>query len=131
MKKKQTQKTILIAEDDPSLMKALSDKFTREGFKILKANDGKAGLAKALKYHPDLIVLDIAMPKMDGVSMMKELRKDEWGKDVYIVLLTNVPPYNEAVAEEAIRSPYVSSYLMKSDYNISDIVKLVKGKFKK
>lgn len=71
--------TILIVEDDVPELNALRDKFTHEGFSILEAKNGEEGLATALREHPDLILLDIIMPVMDGMTMLVNLRKDPWG----------------------------------------------------
>jgi len=128
--KKQSKQTILIVEDDKSLLKALSDKFNREGFNVLEAKNGEAGLKLALKNHPGLIMLDILMPKMNGITMLKKLRKDDWGKNVYVIMLTNREPAND-LFEEANRTPYASSYILKSDYKLSEILKIVKNKLKK
>lgn len=59
----------------------------KEEFHALGAKDGEEGLELALKEKPDLILLDVIMPKMDGMTMMKKLRKDNWGKKVPIILL--------------------------------------------
>lgn len=129
MKKKTIQKKIpkkiLIVEDDRSLQLALSEKFKREGFEVLTAFNGKTGLKSALKNRPNIILLDLLMPVMDGMTMLKELRKDDWGKFVYVIILTNKEP-DSSLSDEAARIPYMSSYLMKSDFDISDIVKMVK-----
>ncbi len=72
-------KKILVVEDDVPELNALRDKFTREGFSILTAKNGEEGLAIALREHPDLILLDIIMPVMDGITMLVKLREDSWG----------------------------------------------------
>ncbi len=127
MKKGQSKKIILVVEDDSSLLKALSGKLTREGFSVIEAKNGLTGLKKALKEKPDLIILDILMPKMNGMEMLKELRKDDWGKDIYTIMLTNKEPSKD-LFEEAKRAPYVSTYLAKSDYKLSEIVEIVNQK---
>lgn len=128
-KKKKTIGKILIIEDERSLLMALSEKFAREGFEVLTASNGKTGLKSALKNRPDLILLDILMPVMDGMTMLKELRKDPWGMDVFVLILTNREPGSD-LADEAERIPYQSTYLMKSNFDISDIVKMAKNKIK-
>lgn len=116
---------ILIIEDELPMLKALSDKFTREGFLILEARNGEEGLATALKDKPDLIILDLFMPIMDGKAMMEELRKDDWGKKVPIVILTNLNPDDKTLNEIMASGP--SYYFIKSKWQLEDLVGKVKA----
>lgn len=122
----QTKKhIILIVEDEVSQRNALRDKLTREGFAILEAKNGEEGLAMALHEHPDLILLDIVMPKMDGLTMMKKLRQEnEWGKKVPIILLTNLADDNDKINRVAEDEP--AFYLVKSDWKIEDVMEKIK-----
>ena len=120
-------KQILIVEDEEALLKALAIKFTKEGFKVSKAKNGLEGLEKAAAEHPDLILLDIVMPKMDGMTMLAKLRKTRWGKDVEVVLLTNLSD-TAKVADSFNKGVY--SYLVKSDWKLEEVVKLVRQKLK-
>ncbi len=117
-------KKILIVEDDIILLSTLADNFTKEGFEIIKAEDGEEGLASALNVKPDLILLDILLPKMDGITLLKKLRQDAWGKNVLVIILTNLnsPPQ----ITEAVR--WATDYLVKSDWKIEDVIKRVKEK---
>ena len=128
MEKKKDKKTILIVEDDSMLRKVLSNRIAEEGYEVLEAEDGKEGLETALKKHPDLILLDLIMPVMDGTEMLKELRQDKWGKNVYVYILTNKEPDTEMI-NEANRKPYVSSYLMKSEHGVDEMVEIVRKRF--
>jgi DNA-binding response OmpR family regulator len=83
-------KKILIVEDEASLLKAFVQKFKDESFLTLEARDGIKGLEIALKEHPDLILIDIIMPKLDGIGMLKKIREDAWGKNVKVIMLTNL-----------------------------------------
>jgi len=112
---------ILIVEDEQDLLEALVDKFTREGFKTLEARNGEEGLERALKEHPDLILLDIVMPKMDGMTMLKNLREDAWGKNVPVVLLTNLSATDVKIVRGVVEHE-PSYYLVKSDWKIEDVV---------
>lgn len=118
-------KTILIVEDEALILRSLKDRFIKEGFTVFDASDGEKGLELALQNHPDIILLDIIMPKMDGISMLKELRKDEWGKDVKIIILTNLN-YSEKVAEAMKNGVY--DFLIKTDWKLEDVVKQVRDK---
>lgn len=83
-------KKALIIEDDAYIRDMFSDKFKTEGFMVLLASNGEEGLASALGNKPDIILLDIAMPKMDGIEMLKKLRTDAWGSKARVMILTNV-----------------------------------------
>jgi DNA-binding response OmpR family regulator len=114
---------ILIIEDEPTLRNALVDKFIREGLIVISANDGKEGLESALKNRPDLILLDIIMPIMDGMTMLTELRKDNWGKSIPVILLTNLSEPKKNIKSKVEETK--TDYMMKSDWKIKDIVKRV------
>lgn len=126
MTKEQIKKTILIVEDDPPILRALVDKLTMEGFEILQARDGEEGLIMASNKHPDIILLDIIMPKMDGLSMMKKLRsKNVWGKSVPIILLTNLSPDDERI-NKSITEDAPAYYLLKPNWSMDDVVEKVR-----
>lgn len=118
-------KTILIIEDERPLLTALSSKLSHAGFSILQATDGETGLSTALEKHPDLILLDIVLPKMDGLTMLDLLRRDDWGKTIPIIVLTNLS--DAAKFEESMRKN-VFDYLIKTDWKIEDVVIKVKEK---
>lgn len=118
-------KKILIIEDEDVLIDALFDKFTGSGFEVIKAKDGQEGYTSAIKHHPDLILLDIIMPVMDGMSMLEKLRSDPWGKDVKVILLTNLS--DPGKVKQSL-SKGVRDYLIKSDWKLDDIVKKVREK---
>jgi len=116
---------ILIVEDEPALLGALSSKFSKEEFEVAEARDGEEGLEKALAEHPDLILLDIIMPKMDGMTMLERVRRDEWGKKVPVIILTNLT--DDDKVEEAIKRGS-HDYLIKSDWHINDVVVKVRNR---
>lgn len=121
----ENQKKILIVEDETSLRNALRDKLLLEGFIVLEAKNGEEGLGVALRDHPDLILLDIIMPKMDGLTMLKKLREDVWGKNTKVILLTNLSD-NEKVSEALLQGSY--DYLVKSDWKIEDVVTKIRAR---
>lgn len=121
-------KTILVVEDESHLLSALVDNFTREGFSVVQAKNGEEGLAVALKEHPDLILLDIVMPVMDGMTMLKKLREtDEWGKQVPVILLTNLTSDHEGRMRD-ITDLEPAYYLVKTDWEMTDVVDKVRDR---
>lgn len=118
-------KKILIIEDEIRLLGVLSEKFSNEGFEVLRAKDGEEGLRVALDTRPDLILLDIIMPKMDGMTMLKKLRKDEWGKDVSVIILTNLSDA-EKITEAWDQQVY--EFLVKTQWSLEELVERVKTK---
>lgn len=120
------KKIILIIEDEVPQLKILTDLFTREGFLVLQAKNGEAGLKMALEEQPDVVLLDILMPVMDGMTLLKKLRlENAWGKSVPIILLTNVNPESEKI-NQIIAESEPSYYLVKSDISLSELVEKVK-----
>jgi len=118
-------KKILVVEDETPLRQAIFDKFEREGFQTFQGKDGGEGLEIALKEHPDIILLDIIMPNVDGLSMLKSLRKDSWGANAQVLLLTNL---NDAEYVATAMENGVFDFLVKSDWKLDDLVIRVKEK---
>ncbi len=121
----ENKKIILVTEDEKSLRGALDDKLIGAGFTILEAKDGEEGLVISLKEHPDLVLLDIAMPKMDGMSMLRKLREDEWGKTVPVIILTNLSSADEGRNKD-ITELEPTYYFVKTDVKIEEIIEKIK-----
>jgi DNA-binding response OmpR family regulator len=118
-----SQRTVLIVEDDPSLRNVLVDKLQAEGFAVIEAGDGKSGLDIALKEHPHCILLDIFMPRMDGVSMLAQLRSSgPWGKHATVIVLTNS---TDADTIARVTGLGATDFLVKSEWSLDDIVKKI------
>jgi DNA-binding response OmpR family regulator len=126
-KMEEKKKKILVVDDDENLRLALTDKLTIEGFDVVEAKDGKEGLDKAIATHPDLILLDVMMPVMNGLDMLKALRTDEWGKKVKVIMLT-VLENAESVAEAMSGGSF--TYLIKTSLNAEGIVSKIKEALK-
>jgi len=122
-------KTILVVEDDRSLLNVLVERFTGEGFSVLRGLTGEEGLDLAIKNHPDLILLDIVMPKMDGITMLRKLRKDEWGKKALVILLTNLSADDKIM--KAVTELEPAFYLIKTDWKMDDVIERVKKTLEK
>jgi DNA-binding response OmpR family regulator len=120
------KKTILIAEDEMPMLEALATKFKNEGFKVLEAKDGEEALKLAENEHPHLILLDILMPKLDGLGALKKIRgQNKWGEQVPILMLTNLSD-PESVSEAA--NYHVYDFLVKTDWKLDDVVNFAKQK---
>ena len=119
-----TQKTILVVEDEKSLRDAIVDILRLKNFNPLEAKDGNEGVEIALAKHPDLILLDLIMPVMDGMTALKKIRADAWGASVPVVILTNLSATSEQLVEDMVtRKPM--HYLIKSDWKLHDVVKKI------
>ena len=108
------------------MLRALSNKFSNEGFSVSEAANGAIGLTRALEERPDIILLDILMPTMDGLTMLKQLRsKNEYGKDVPVIILTNLNSDKEGV-NVTITETNPAFYLVKTSWSIQDVVEKVR-----
>ena len=116
-------KTVLLIEDDHDLATLLGNALKEAGLEVLHADDGALGLSLALKHHPDLILLDIVLPTMDGLVVLEKLREDTWGKDASVIILTNLS--NEERVSAAIEGG-VYEYLTKENWKMEDVVAKVK-----
>jgi len=114
---------ILLVEDEQTLQKTLGDIFTKEGYKVINALDGEVGLKLAKKEKPDLILLDVILPKMTGFEVLKELKNDSDTRFIKVVILTNLE--NVEDVEKAL-SLGATTYLVKTDYSLSGILEKVK-----
>ena len=114
--------SVLIVEDEVSLRGALRDKFIREEFLVYEAKDGEEGLSTALAYRPDVILLDMMMPRMDGMTMLANLRSaDSWSEHVPVFVLTNLGE-DDKLAMKGITDDMFAHYLVKSNWSIDQIV---------
>jgi DNA-binding response OmpR family regulator len=82
------RKKILVVDDEQDLREAIITALSYEGFEVIEAVDGENGLEVALREKPDLILLDVMMPKMDGIEMLARLRNDAWGNCVKVIIMT-------------------------------------------
>lgn len=120
-------KKILIVEDEIALLKILTERLSSEGFTVIEAKDGKQGLEVALKEIPDLILLDIVMPKMDGMEMLRRLRDNLAGKKIPVIILSNL---SETFRILNMKEFNIEGYLIKANFKLEDVVKIVKEKLK-
>ncbi len=117
------KKNILIIDDEPEVCETLGKRLEKEGFEVRSALGGEQGLAIALAEHPDLIMLDILIPGVDGWEFLRRLRSDEWGKSANVVILTNV---SDTEGASLAVEQGVYDYIVKTDWKLADVVAKVK-----
>jgi len=120
---KKNNKKILLAEDEEFLSKALVYKLKGEGFEVFSAHDGKEALNIARKEKPDLILLDIAMPKISGLEVLEEIKNNKILKKIPVIMISNLS--QEKDIKESI-SRGACSYMVKSNFSMKEIVEKVK-----
>src|SRR3989344_5430902 len=116
-------KRILFIEDEKALQKTLTKTLQASGFEVINAYDGEEGLALAQKEAPDLILLDLILPKMNGNDVLERLKKGETTRDIPVIVLTNLESAEEV--ERAVGHG-ATMYLVKANYELNDIVGKVK-----
>lgn len=121
------KKKILIVDDDDNMRTALAYHFTAEGFTVFSESDGKLGLVCALAEKPDIILLDVMMPGLDGVTVMNELRRaNDWGKNVPIILLTSLFEEDDIMqGVPAAEKGKSECYGLKDSLSLAEIVEKV------
>lgn len=118
-------KTVLLAEDELTTLKVMSSSLKAENINVIEAVDGQQAYDLAIAQHPDLVILDIQMPKLDGLTVLEKLRLDDWGKNAEVMLLTN---YNDSEKILLAFRQKAFSYLVKSEYDTETLVKKIKEK---
>jgi len=116
-------KTILFIEDEPTFQKTVGQFLENEGYQTESALDGEIGLALAKKLKPDLILLDLILPKKDGFEVIEELKKDAITKDIPVIILTNLEGGTDV--EKAL-SLGATTYLVKANYELEEVAKKIK-----
>ncbi len=124
MNQSSKKRKILIVDDSVELAKAMADMLTFRRYDVVVAHSGTEAIEAALKEHPDLILLDLRMPDMDGFEVIRRLQKDAWGATVKILMLTNdgteaIPPDIRLAQED---------FLLKSRWGLDNIQKKIKEK---
>jgi len=117
------KKTILLVEDDEFLAELYATKLNLEGFEVALATDGEKGLKLIKEKQPDLILLDIILPKMDGFEILKKIKTDKSLKDIPVILLTNLSQKDEVQKGLDLGA---TDYLIKAHFMPSEVVKKIK-----
>lgn len=114
---------IAIIEDDPVINQMYRMKFEADGFEVQIADNGKRGVALVEEFSPNIILLDLQMPNMNGAEALTEIRSHDWGKDVPVIILTNL---GEEEAPKELKKLGVHSYIVKADLTPRQVVGRVK-----
>ncbi len=114
---------IVIIEDEPAILRLYETKLIHEGFEVSTATNGSDGLRCIKADKPDLILLDIRMPGMNGDEMLAKLRSTEWGADIRVIILTNL---SRDEAPSALRFLSVDRYVVKAHHTPSQVADIVR-----
>ncbi|MBM3257957.1 MAG: response regulator [Candidatus Nealsonbacteria bacterium] len=115
-------KKILFIEDESTLQKTLGEVLTNEGYQVVSALDGELGLRTAKKEKPDLILLDLILPKMNGFDVLKNIKKDAEIKDIPIIVLTNLESMEDI--QKALELG-AATYLVKANYSLEEVLEKI------
>jgi DNA-binding response OmpR family regulator len=116
-------KKILFIEDEAAIQKTLGESLRKRDYEVQSALDGEIGLRLAKSENPDLILLDIILPKKNGLEVLEELREDEKTKDIPVIILTNLENVGEV--EKAIELG-ATTYLVKANYSLDEVIEKVR-----
>ncbi len=113
---------VLVIEDDLFYQRILNDKLSRAGFSVVSALDGEEGLKLLLKDKPDLLVLDIRIPKIDGITLLNKIREmDNWGQRLPVIVITAMPDFALESFEKSTNQKHTYFY-QKTQTKIKDII---------
>ncbi|HSX23523.1 MAG TPA: response regulator [Candidatus Saccharimonadales bacterium] len=114
---------IAIIEDDQAISQMYRIKFEAENYEVETAENGKLGLGLAEKMKPDIILLDLMMPEMTGDEMLEKMRKTAWGKDIRVIILTNM---GEQEAPPSLKELGVKRFIVKAEMTPRQVAEMVK-----
>jgi DNA-binding response OmpR family regulator len=116
-------KKILIIEDEEIILNLLQKKLEKEGYEVYIAKDGKEGVKKTIEIIPDLILLDIVMPKMDGFGVMEEKNKHKELKSIPVIVVSNS---GQPVELDRAKKLGAKDWLIKTEFDPQEVIKKVK-----
>lgn len=117
-------KKILLVEDEIALASVYTARLAAEGYEVESVNDGQSAVTRAIQTQPDLILLDVMIPKLSGIQVLKTLRENPDTKNIKVIMLTALSQDNYRDQAEMLG---ISGYLVKSQVVISDVVNIVRG----
>ena len=121
----QTPKKILIIEDNESYLAILSQKLSIEKYDVITAKDGQNGIQKTIDHQPDIILIDLLLPKMNGIEVLEKIRQSDRGKTLPLIILTNINPDDEVL--QIIMKNKPAYYLVKPEVTIDDIEEKIRN----
>ncbi len=119
MDSEQKKINVVVVEDDVFLANIYQKKFEMEGFKVIPADNGEKGLQEVQKKHPDIVLLDLLLPKMDGFTVLKNIKEDPSTKDIPVILLTNLGQKEDVDKGQLLGA---AGYLIKAHFKPSEVV---------
>lgn len=116
-------KTILFIEDESALQKTFGDVLKKDGYEMISALNGEVGLNLAKQKKPDLILLDLTLPRKNGFEVLKELKAIPETKDIPVIILTNLESMENV---EKVLELGATTYLVKASYTLEEVIEKVK-----
>jgi DNA-binding response OmpR family regulator len=116
-------KTILFIEDESALQKTFGEIIAQDGYQMISALDGETGLRVAKEKKPDLILLDLILPKIHGFDVLKKLKEENETRDIPVIVLTNLETFEDV--EKALKLG-ATTYLVKANYSLEEILEKIK-----
>jgi two-component system, OmpR family, alkaline phosphatase synthesis response regulator PhoP len=118
---------ILFIEDESALQETFGALLTGEGYEVIRALDGQSGLRLAKSEKPNLILLDLILPKMNGFEVLEGIKKDDEAKDIPVIILTNLESAGDV--QKAIEFG-AKDYLVKANYKMKEVLEKIKSALK-
>src|SRR6056297_1905992 len=115
-------KKILIVEDEKVLLRLLKDRLKKEGYIVSTAENGEVGLEKIRKEHPDLILLDIIMPKMNGIQLLERKKREGKIKDIPVIIISNS---GQPAEINKVKKLGANNWLIKTEFNPQEVIRKV------
>ncbi|MDO8265061.1 MAG: response regulator [Candidatus Parcubacteria bacterium] len=116
-------KKILFIEDETALQKTLGEVLIQEGYEVISALDGETGMELAETKNPDLILLDLILPKLNGFEVLEKLKENPATKNIPVIILTNLEKMEDIGKAMELGA---KSYLVKSNYSLEEVLKKIK-----
>jgi DNA-binding response OmpR family regulator len=116
-------KKILFIEDESALQKSIAEILKKEGYETISAFNGESGLKLAKEKKPDLILLDLILPKLDGFAVLEKLKEDKETKEIPVIVLTNLEDVKDVGRALELGA---TTYLVKAQYNLEEVLEKIK-----
>ena len=123
LRKKQKKTKVLVVDDEPNIVQTLKDRLEMNEYLVFTACNGDEGLRRAEEEGPDLILLDVIMPIMDGHEMLEKLRQQEWGTDISVIMLTARSQAQDIARAKACN---IDDYIIKP-FDLSELLEKIEG----